>query len=59
MTLEEDIFQKTKINYDKLISYGFHKQSHQYIYVQDIFDIHFKLSLLFKTMIVYKDISLI
>ena len=38
MTLEEDIFQKTKINYDKLISYGFHKQSHQYIYVQDIFD---------------------
>lgn len=43
MTLEEDIFQKTKINYDKLISYGFHKQSHQYIYVQDIFDHTFQV----------------
>ena len=43
MTLEEDIFQKTKINYDKLISYGFHKQSHQYIYVQDIFNHTFQV----------------
>ena len=38
MSLEQDIFQRTKIDFNKLIAYGFQKECHQYVYIQNILD---------------------
>lgn len=36
MTIEEEIFKKSKLNEDKLLEYGFKKEKDNYIYSKDI-----------------------
>ena len=36
MSIEEKIFQKTKVNYPKLLKYGFNKDKDIYTYTKNI-----------------------
>ena len=43
MTIEEKMFQKTKINYPKLLKYGFVKNKDIYTYTKNIINNHFQV----------------
>ena len=43
MTIEEKIFQKTKINYSKLLTYGFTKKGTVYTYTENIMNNDFQV----------------
>ena len=49
MSLEQDIFQRTKIDFNKLIAYGFQKEYHQYVYIQNILDNSFQVIITINT----------
>lgn len=48
MTIEEKIFNRKKVNYQKLIAYGFTKQGNQYIYRTTIMAGQFKVEVIVK-----------
>jgi len=45
MSLEEEIFQKTKLEEQKLISYGFKKENKQYRYFKNIINDSFRIEI--------------
>ena len=49
MSLEQDIFQRTKIDFNQLIAYGFQKECHQYVYIQNILDNSFQVVITINT----------
>ena len=42
MNIEEDIFKRTHVDYDKLIAYGFRKENNYYVYEKIFLDNKFK-----------------
>ena len=45
MTIEEEIFRKSKICFDKLLPYGFIKKDNKYIITKNIIDNSFRIEL--------------
>lgn len=43
MSIEEHLFKKVRINFDKLISYGFKKEKDRYLYSKDILNGSFRV----------------
>ena len=45
MTIEEEVFRKTKVNFDKLIKYGFKLENDLYTYSKNIMDNTFRVDI--------------
>ena len=45
MTIEEEIFKKANIRFDKLLSYGFKKEKDYYLYFKNILDNSFRVDI--------------
>ncbi len=45
MTIEEEIFRKTKVNFDKIVKYGFKKENHLYKYSINIINNTFRVDI--------------
>ena len=46
MTIEEEIFKKTKIDFNKIITYGFKKENSSYRYSKNIMNDNFKVDII-------------
>ena len=46
MTIEEEIFRKTKVDFDKLIKYGFKKENSLYKYSKNVMDNSFRVDII-------------
>ena len=45
MTIEEELFRKTKINFDKIIEHGFKKDKSLYKYSKNIMENNFRVDI--------------